>query len=110
MEILILIVALLGLLLTIIHAIIKVVNSMPTYNYKLIGTITYYTTFIWDKDGRNPITNSVALFEDSKNNSRTHEGSPVQIRQWVESWEKYHITTEQLIECLKNLGIELKRA
>ena len=93
------------LLFTILVLAIHSINSTPNYKYELLGTFIHHYTCFWDKDGGYR-TKIVAIFEDKENNSRKYEGSLVHAHEWLKSWERHNITTEQLIDFLKNYGTE----
>ena len=93
------------LLFTILILVIHSINSTPNHNYELLGTFIHHYTYLWDKDGSYR-TKIVAIFEDKENNSRKYEGSLVHAHEWLKSWERHNITTEQLIDFLKNYGTE----
>ena len=95
------------ILVLVIHSI-NSINSTPNYNYELLGTFVQYYNYLWDK-GDSYRTKIVAIFEDKENNSRKYEGSLAHAHEWLESWERHDITTEQLIDFLKNYGVEFKQ-
>lgn len=106
MEILALFTVLLGFLCI---CAMSSTHSIPKYNYELIGTFTYKYNYIWDKEGSGYRTDMVAIFEDTENHSRKYEGSVLYANEWLRSWERYDITTEQLIDFLKDYGIDFKK-
>ena len=89
--------------------VVNFINSKHNYTYKLLGTFIQNYNYIWDKDDSGYRTNMVAIFEDKENNSRKYEGSLIQAHEWLKSWERHDITTEQLIDFLKNYGVEFKK-
>ena len=89
-------------------AVISSLKSIPTYKYELLGTFIQNYSYIWDRDDSCYRTNMVAIFEDKENKSRKYEGSLVQANEWLRSWERYDITTEQLIEFLREYGAEFR--
>ena len=89
--------------------VISALKSISTYNYKLLGTFIQTYNYIWDRDDSGYRTNMVAIFEDKENKSRKYEGSLIQANKWLESWERYDITTEQLVEFLKEYGTEFRK-
>ena len=88
--------------------VVNSINSTSNHNYELLGTFVQYYNYLWDKDDSYR-TNMVAIFEDKENKSRKYEGSLIQANKWLESWERYDITTEQLIEFLKEYGTEFRK-
>ena len=94
--------------MTVISELTSAINSIPTYKYELLGTFIQNYNYLWDKED-NYRTKIVAIFEDKENNSRKYEGSLIQAHEWLESWERHDITTEQLIDFLKNYGVEFKK-
>ena len=95
------------LLFAISVLVVHSINSTSNYKYELLGTFIQNYNYIWDRDYR---TNMVAIFEDKENNSRKYEGSLIQAHEWLRSWERHDITTEQLIDFLQNYGVEFKQA
>lgn len=95
-----------GLVFVVVIAALK---SIPNYSYELLGTFIQNYNYIWDRDDSGYRTNMVAIFEDKENKSRKYEGSLIQANKWLESWERYDITTEQLIEFLKEYGTEFRK-
>ena len=89
--------------------VISALKSISTYNYELLGTFIQTYNYIWDRDDSGYRTNMVAIFEDKENKSRKYEGSLVHAHEWLKSWERHDITTEQLIDFLKNYGVEFKQ-
>ena len=90
-------------------AVILALKSIPNYNYELLGTFIQTYNYIWDRDDSGYRTNMVAIFEDKENKSRKYEGSLIQANKWLQSWERYDITTEQLVEFLKEYGTEFRK-
>ena len=88
--------------------VVNSINSTSNHNYELLGTFVQYYNYLWDKDDSYR-TNMVAIFEDKENKSRKYEGSLVHAHEWLKSWERHDITTEQLIDFLKNYGVEFKQ-
>ena len=84
-------------------------NNVPTYNYELIGTFTYHYNYLWDKEGSGYRTDVVAIFEDKANNLRKYEGSMLYANEWLRKWTWHDITTEQLIDFVKQYGISFKK-
>ena len=89
--------------------VVNSINSAHKYTYKLLGTFIQNYNYIWDRDDSCYRTNMVAIFEDKENKSRKYEGSLVQANKWLQSWERYDITTEQLVEFLKEYGVEFRK-
>ena len=89
--------------------VVNSINSAHKYTYKLLGTFIQNYNYIWDRDDSCYRTNMVAIFEDKENKSRKYEGSLVQANKWLRSWERYDITTEQLVEFLKEYGVEFRK-
>ena len=89
--------------------VISALKSISNYNYELLGTFIQNYNYIWDRDDSGYRTNMVAIFEDKENKSRKYEGSLVQANKWLRSWERYDITTEQLVEFLKEYGVEFRK-
>lgn len=83
-------------------------SAIPTHKYELLGTFIQNYSYIWDRDDSSYRTNMVAIFEDKENKSRKYEGSLIQANEWLRSWERYDITTEQLIEFLREYGAEFR--
>lgn len=96
------------LLFAISVLVVHSINSTSNYKYELLGTFVQYYNYLWDK-GDSYRTKIVAIFEDKENNSRKYEGSLAHAREWLESWERHDITTEQLIDFLKNYGAEFRQ-
>ena len=97
------------LLFTILALVVHSINSTSNHNYELLGTFVQYYNYLWDKDDSYR-TKIVAIFENKENNSRKYTGSLAHAHEWLESWERHDITTEQLIDFLKNYGVEFKQA
>ena len=93
---------------SIITSVVNSINSIPNYNYELLGTFIQNYNYLWDREDSYR-TNIVAIFEDKENNSRKYEGSLISAHEWLKSWERHDITTEQLIDFLKNYGTEFKK-
>ena len=89
--------------------VVNSINSTHNYTYKLLGTFIQNYNYIWDREDSGYRTNMVAIFEDKENKSRKYEGSLVQANKWLRSWERYDITTEQLVEFLKEYGVEFRK-
>ena len=89
--------------------VVNYINSAHKYTYKLLGTFIQNYNYIWDRDDSCYRTNMVAIFEDKENKSRKYEGNLIQANKWLESWERYDITTEQLVEFLKEYGAEFRK-
>lgn len=89
--------------------VIAALKSISNYNYELLGTFIQNYNYIWDRDDSGYRTNMVAIFEDKENNSRKYEGSLIQAHEWLRSWERHDITTEQLVDFLKEYGAEFKK-
>lgn len=89
--------------------VILALKSIPTYKYELLGTFIQTYNYIWDRDDSGYRTNMVAIFEDKENKSRKYEGSLIQANKWLQSWERYDITMEQLVEFLKEYGTEFRK-
>ena len=96
------------LIVLVFMAVISALKSIPTHKYELLGTFIQNYSYIWDRDDSCYRTNMVAIFEDKENKSRKYEGSLIQANEWLRSWERYDITTEQLIEFLKEYGAEFR--
>ena len=94
--------------MTVISELTSAINSIPTYKYELLGTFIQNYNYLWDK-GDSYRTKIVAIFEDKENNSRKYEGSLIQAHEWLRSWERHDITTEQLINFLKDYGVKFKK-
>ena len=94
--------------MTVISELTSAINSIPTYKYELLGTFIQNYNYLWDKED-NYRTKIVAIFEDKENNSRKYEGSLIQAHEWLRSWERHDITTEQLINFLKDYGVKFKK-
>ena len=94
--------------MTVISELTSAINSIPTYKYELLGTLIQNYNYLWDK-GDSYRTKIVAIFEDKENNSRKYEGSLIQAHEWLRSWERHDITTEQLINFLKDYGVKFKK-
>ena len=92
----------------VILALKSVIDSIPNYNYELLGTFIQNYNYLWDKEDSYR-TKIVAIFEDKENNSRKYKGNLIQANKWLRSWERYDITTEQLIDFLKDYGAEFKQ-
>ena len=88
--------------------VVNSINSTSNHNYELLGTFVQYYNYLWDKDDSYR-TNMVAIFEDKENKSRKYEGSLVHAHEWLKSWERHDITTEQLINFLKDYGVKFKK-
>lgn len=88
--------------------VILALKSIPTYNYELLGTFIQNYNYLWDKEDSYR-TKIVAIFEDKENKSRKYEGSLIQANKWLRSWERYDITTEQLVEFLREYGTEFRK-
>ena len=88
--------------------VVNSINSTPNYNYELLGTFIQNYNYLWDKEDSYR-TKIVAIFEDKENNSRKYEGSLIQAHEWLKSWERHDITTEQLVDFLKEYGAEFKK-
>lgn len=88
--------------------VVNSVNSIPNYNYELLGTFIQNYNYLWDRED-NYRTNIVAIFENKENNSRKYEGSLIQAHEWLKSWERHDINTEQLIDFLKDYGVKFKK-
>lgn len=97
------------LLFAISVLVVHSINSTSNYKYELLGTFVQYYNYLWDSEDSGYRTKIVAIFEDKENNSRKYEGSLAHAREWLESWERHDITTEQLIDFLKNYGVEFKQ-
>ena len=93
----------------VISALKSTIDSIPTYKYELLGTFIQNYNYLWDSEDSGYRTNMVAIFEDKENKSRKYEGSLVQANKWLQSWERYDITTEQLVEFLKEYGVEFRK-
>ena len=85
------------------------IDSTHNYTYKLLGTFIQNYNYIWDRDDSGYRTNMVAIFEDKENKSRKYEGNLIQGEKWLRSWERYDITTEQLVEFLKEYEAEFRK-
>ena len=88
--------------------VISALKSISNYNYELLGTFIQNYNYLWDKEDSYR-TKIVAIFEDKENKSRKYEGSLIQANKWLRSWERYDITTEQLVEFLKEYGTEFRK-
>lgn len=97
------------LLFAISVLVVHSINSTSNHKYELLGTFVQYYNYLWDKDDSYR-TKIVAIFENKENNSRKYTGSLAQAHEWLESWERHDITTEQLIDFLQNYGVEFKQA
>ena len=97
------------LLFAILVLVVHSINSTSNYKYELLGTFIQNYNYLWDSEDSGYRTNMVAIFEDKENKSRKYEGSLVQANKWLRSWESYDITTEQLVEFLKEYGIEFRK-
>ena len=95
--------------LFIVLVFVAVIGYIPNYNYELLGTFIQNYNYIWDRDDSGYRTNMVAIFEDKENKSRKYEGRLIQGDKWLRSWERYDITTEQLVEFLKEYGVEFRK-
>ena len=89
--------------------VVNFINSTHNYTYKLLGTFIQNYNYIWDREDSGYRTNMVAIFEDKENKSRKYEGSLIQGEKWLRSWERYDITTEQLVEFLKEYEAEFRK-
>lgn len=96
------------IVLVFVAVISSLKSAIPTYKYELLGTFIQNYSYIWDKDDSCYRTNMVAIFEDKENKSRKYEGSLIQANEWLRSWERYDITTEQLVEFLREYGAEFR--
>ena len=92
----------------VISSLKSVIDSIPNYNYELLGTFIQHYNYLWDKDDSYRTT-IVTIFEDKENNSRKYEGSLIQAHELLKSWKRYDITTEQLIDFLEDYGAEFKQ-
>lgn len=97
------------LIVLVFVVVIAALKSISTYKYELLGTFIQNYNYIWDRDDSCYRTNMVAIFEDKENKSRKYEGSLIQANKWLRSWERYDITTEQLVEFLKEYGTEFRK-
>ena len=95
--------------MTVISELTSAINSIPTYKYELLGTFIQNYNYLWDNEDSGYRTNMVAIFEDKENNSRKYEGSLIRAHEWLKSWERHDITTEQLVDFLKEYGAEFKK-
>ena len=93
---------------SIVALVVNSINSTHNYTYKLLGTFIQNYNYIWDREDSGYRTNMVAIFEDKENKSRKYEGSLIQGDKWLRSWERYDITTEQLVEFLKEYEAEFR--
>ena len=89
--------------------VVNSINSTHNYTYELLGTFIQNYNYIWDREDSGYRTNMVAIFEDKENKSRKYEGSLIQGDKWLRSWERYDITTEQLVEFLKEYEAEFRK-
>ena len=94
--------------LFIVLVFVAVIGSIPNYNYELLGTFIQNYNYLWDKEDSYR-TKIVAIFEDKENKSRKYEGNLIQGEKWLRSWERYDITTEQLVEFLKEYEAEFRK-
>ncbi len=93
---------------SIVVLVVNSINSTPKCNYELLGTFIQNYNYLWDKEDSYR-TNIVAIFEDKENNSRKYEGNLIQAHEWLKSWERHDITTEQLVDFLKEYGAKYKK-
>lgn len=77
-------------------------------SYKLIATVQWYYTFIWDKDQKNPNTRIVMLYEDEENKDRYYMGRGGLIKEYLDQWKYHELTTKQLKNILNKLGCDFE--
>ena len=87
-------------------------NTLTTteqINYKLIATVQRYYNFIWDGDQASPRSEMVLLYEDKEMNKRCYKGNCLMIKEYLDTWKDYELTTKQLKNILVKLNCKFER-
>lgn len=86
----------------------KKISEIERTNYKLIATVQRYYNFIWDNDQASPRSEIVLLYEDKEMNKRCYKGDYLMIKEYLEQWKYYELTTKQLKNILVKLNCKFE--